>query len=398
MVNELFVSGASEAPPAVIDLFCGCGGFSSGLLDAGLAVRAGFDQDRHCLEAYNYNHNYRGATSFRVDLSRVSGVELLEIATLQSVDLVVGGPPCQAFSIAGHRRGLADRRGLLLFDFERLVGELAPSAFILENVPNLQNVENGFVLARLLTGLRALGYQVECAVLAASDYGVPQLRKRLFIVGLRGGTLRRFPPTPTHADPAQLFARAGLVAPYRTVSDALDDLPDVTTLQAQQIFNHEPTFHSEGMLAAFARLAPGERCPRSFQDRLHPHRPGYTLRAGHGNFTPLRPVHHRYDRVISVRESARLQGFADTFIWPDTIARLQQYRQVGNAVCPPVAASLGRWVGGAMGWKLDPGRFIGEPGYRAPALTHSFEQRQAAQCRRIRGASRGGAQVSLDKP
>lgn len=121
--------------------------------------------------------------------------------------------------------------------------------------------------------------------------------------------------------------------------------------------NHEPTFHSPAMLEAFARLAPGTREPRSRHDRLHPDRPGYTLRAGTGNFTPLRPIHYRYDRVLSVRECARLQSFPDDFVWADDQARLQQYRQVGNAVPPMLARRVVEHLAAGVGWQLDPPRF-----------------------------------------
>ena len=124
--------------------------------------------------------------------------------------------------------------------------------------------------------------------------------------------------------------------------------------------------HSPAMLEAFAQLRPGTREKKSFHDRLHPDRPSYTLRAGTGNFSPLRPVHYKYDRVISVRESARIQSFSDRFVWPDSIPRLQQYRQVGNAVPPLLAKAIGQFLAKHLGWNLVPGELEGDPTTRPP--------------------------------
>lgn len=144
------------------------------------------------------------------------------------------------------------------------------------------------------------------------------------------------------------------------------------------------------MIAALRDLRPGTRDPKSHHDRLAPDRPSYTLRAGSGNFSPLRPIHYEYPRVVNVRESARLQGFSDAFIWPDRIPRLQQYRQVGNAVPPPVAAAVGRHVCKIVGWKTDVAGLVGYPSQRPSAITMSLEERRAQRSTRIRGASLGG--------
>ena len=143
------------------------------------------------------------------------------------------------------------------------------------------------------------------------------------------------------------------------------------------------------MLEAFSRLAQGKRDRKSFHDRLHPDRPSYTLRAGTGNFSPLRPVHYRHDRVITVRESARIQSFSDDFIWPDTLPRLQQYRQVGNAA-PLLARSLGMHIAQLLAWRLDPSLFQGSTEGRVSHITKTAEQRLAEVRKRTRGASLGG--------
>ncbi|MGH3716680.1 MAG: DNA cytosine methyltransferase, partial [Micromonosporaceae bacterium] len=321
--------------PTVIDLFSGCGGLSTGLLDSGYQVPLGVDNDAPSLITYDYNHAYRGSRSLLADVSELRGSDLLLAAGVDRLDVLAGGPPCQPFSIAGKRRGLDDPRGKLIAEFLRLVRETTPEVVLFENVPAVATAHEGKVLYELETELQDMGYKIASGVLLAAAYGVPQNRRRLIVLAVRGVRRVPFPPTPTHG------AEDGLaVTRYRTSRDAIGDLLDVNAPEADLIPNHEPTNHTPKMLDAFMRLAPGRREPGSYHDRLHPDRPSYTLRAGSGNFSPLRPVHYEYHRVVTVRESARIQGFSDDFIWPDSLSRLQQYRQVGNAVPPPLAEAL----------------------------------------------------------
>lgn len=377
--------------PIAIDLFSGCGGFSTGLLDAGIKVVAGFDNESRAIEVYNYNHNYRGAKGHVVDLGLLSGQDLLDKAGVKDVDLIVGGPPCQAFSIIGKRRGFEDKRGRLINDFVRLISEIQPQAFILENVANLARFNNGEVVQSMVKDFNSLGYLIKYQVLPVAFYGVPQLRKRLFMIGITGVSDFKFPPEPTHEiknNQSEWVLLDGK-KPFLSTKEAIGDLPDVDTLEGQKIPNHEPTVHSVSMLATFSSLAPGSRDPKSHHDRLHPDRLAYTLRAGSGNFSPLRPVHYEFDRVITVRESARIQGFSDEFIWPDSIPRLQQYRQVGNAVPPPVVTEIAKEIANAIGWELQPDSFCGDPLSRISPWTKTPEQRKDERMRRIRGASLG---------
>ena len=256
----------------------------------------------------------------------------MDAAGLRRVDFVIGGPPCQPFSIVGKRQGTRDERANLLDDYVRFIQELRPTAFLLENVPNFATIDEGQILARVQRRLRNLGYGVRWEIVKAADFGVPQMRKRLVMIGILGRSEIEF-PRPTHGD--------GL-RPYVTVSQAnsLATFQMLGSLGETGVLNHEPTAHSAQMVARFKRLLPGKREAFSFHDRLHPDKLSYTLRAGYGNFSPLRPIHYKYHRVITARESARIQGLSDDFIWPDRIPRLQQYRQVGNAVPPPLARAF----------------------------------------------------------
>lgn len=365
-------------------MFAGCGGLSTGFLDAGLNVAAGFELDARAVDAYNYNHLYRGSRGFIADLSLASGAELLRHAEIKRADFIIGGPPCQPFSIAGKRQGKRDIRADLIGHFIRIVDELKPSAFMLENVPNLAAISDGEFLDEMKVELRGLGYSVDHSVVSAADFGVPQNRKRLVVLGLKGEGAIHF-PLPTHGTVEQ---------PYRSAAVAIGDLPDAGEFGETGIFNHEPTAHSSDMTERLSMLEPGKRERGSFHDRLHPERPSYTLRAGSGNFSPLRPIHYKHHRVITVRESARLQGFSDDFVWPDRIPRLQQYRQVGNAVPPQMAEAFAVCIAEQMGWALDKAVFIGDPSSRPPANVLSDEERKAMRSSRMRGASLGKVALS----
>jgi DNA (cytosine-5)-methyltransferase 1 len=372
--------------PTGIELFAGCGGLSTGFLDAGLHVVAGFEIDQRAVDAYEYNHAYRGSRGYVADLKVMSGTELLRHAGIECADFIIGGPPCQPFSIAGKREGARDDRADLIGHFVRIVDELKPAVFLLENVPNLASIEGGTILEAAKAAFRRLGYSVDHRVVSAADFGVPQNRKRLIVLGVKGKRVVRF-PEPTHGTPDR---------PFCSASAAIDDLPDAGEFGETGIFNHEPTAHSLDMVERLSRLEVGKRERGSFHDRLHPDRPSYTLRAGSGNFSPLRPVHYKHHRVITVRESARLQGFSDDFLWPDRIPRLQQYRQVGNAVAPPMARAFAACIAEQMGWCLDSVALKGDPSKRPPANVLSDDQRKALRTSRMRGASLGKVALAAE--
>jgi DNA (cytosine-5)-methyltransferase 1 len=150
------------------------------------------------------------------------------------------------------------------------------------------------------------------------------------------------------------------------------------------------------MIARLKRLPPGKREPHSFHDRLHPDKLSYTLRAGYGNFSPLRPIHYKYHRVITARESARIQGLSDQFIWPDRIPRLQQYRQIGNAVPPPLAAAFACCLAEQLGWKVEPEKYAGNPSNREAPMKMTDEERKAQRQTRLRGASLGKRLIAAE--
>ena len=278
--------------PVCVDLFCGCGGLSTGLLDAASTCASASTTTRRA-SPRSTSTTPRGArTSLQADVRELTGARLAELAGAP-IQLLVGGPPCQPFSVAGKRRALADHRGDLIFEFVRLLAETQADAFIFENVPNLASVAKGEVLADLLAAFAEVGY---------TRHGTRSARG-----GLRRGAdaqaavHRRHARPGRDSDAADANARAGgqrVGFPYVTARDVLDDLPDVRTAEAEAHRQPRADVPLRRDACRVRQQAPGTREPKSRHDRLHPERPSYTLRAGTGNFSPLRPVHYQYDRVL----------------------------------------------------------------------------------------------------
>ena len=278
-----------------IELFCGCGGMSTGFLDAGMKVSAGFDIDRRAVQAYRYNHEYRGSRGFEVDAVGLSGAEILRLAEVDYVDVLLAGPPCQPFSIVGKRRGREDNRANLIAEFVRLVRELRPKAFVFENVPNLTTIAEGSIFNELCRTLRHLGYGLEVGVVAAADYGVPQTRKRLLMIGVSGREAIGLPPV-THGAPLM----STNLPRHLTVDDAIGDLPDAGEYGEYGIHNHEPTLHSPDMVKRLSALRVG-RTGKEFVPR------SACIPIGHPTRSELEPeISLRFDQsIIGIRAWSR---------------------------------------------------------------------------------------------
>jgi DNA (cytosine-5)-methyltransferase 1 len=275
--------------------------------------------------------------------------------------------------MAGKRRGTSDDRGKLVEQFVRIVSEIRPKAFVIENVMGLASIHEGRLLQRVLRELRALNYAVaEPARLNAADFGVPQVRRRLFLVGLLGDTPFEA-PDPTHAPTAAVDALAfGYARPpqgHVTVDEAIADLPgngrspdsvDVGDEDAipyasvarsqyqermrdgkQKVTGNRISAHMPHILEAISVLALpfGAVEPSTRYRRLYPDRPAFTLLAGSGSFTALRPIHPYRPRVITVREAARLQSFPDRIEFSSV--KKWAYQSIGNSVPPLLGQALG---------------------------------------------------------
>lgn len=167
----------------VIDLFCGCGGFSYGFMSAGLKIVLGIDLWKDA--TITYKHNHPNSAVINQDITTVTAKELLHAANLEAndVDVIIGGPPCQGFSISG-KRLIDDPRNKLYKSFVEMVRDIQPKMFVMENVPGLYSMAKGAIKEQIIADFGALGYIVNTQPLTASDYGVPQARKRVFFVGI----------------------------------------------------------------------------------------------------------------------------------------------------------------------------------------------------------------------
>lgn len=334
--------------PRVLDLFSGCGGLSHGLAKAGFDIVAGVDNWSDALVTFERNHP--GAKSALVDLGQFNPDDIESIAG-SDIDVVVGGPPCQGFSISG-KRNPEDPRNKLYIGFVEVVAHYKPKAFILENVPNLISMAGGKVKDEIIKEFSALGYNVQYKILLASDYGVPQNRKRVVFVGVRNGL-------------DFIYPAATFIDNKRTTSDAISDLTEdslsegatnknaalteyqkIMRKNTDRVFNHEVSQHSEQTVSTIA-LVPDGGNYKDLPDNLKNIRKRNIAWTRFGSFKPSNTIdtghrhhfHYKFNRIPTVRESARLQSFPDDFIFYGS--KTSQYKQVGNAVPPILAEAIG---------------------------------------------------------
>ena len=356
-----------------IDLFCGAGGLSEGFRQAGFSVLAGNDFFESAGETFKATHPK--AKFFGGPIQDISAEMLLAETGLQRGELtcLVGGPPCQAFSVYNHQRGMHDARASLFHEYLRMVEGLHPQWVVMENVTGMLSAGDGEAARTILSSLQALGYNVEWRVLKAEEYGVPQERRRVVFLGNRIGAPIAW-PQPTHGE--------GL-SPYVTVWDAIGDLPRLENGELPNgpvKYRTAPSSSYQQQLRGNAvkvsnhqasKLAPinqqrMQHIPEGGSWRDIPHellpagmkkarRCDHTKRYGRLRKDGLSStvltkcdihwgayIHPDQNRSLTVREAARLQSFPDWFEFAGP--RTEQYIQVGNAV-PPL---LGRKIAEAV--------------------------------------------------
>ena len=319
-----------------IDLFAGAGGLSRGLHDAGFEPVWAVEIDKAACTTYR--NAFPGVKLFDGDVAKVNFSEHT------GVDVVAGGPPCQPFSVAGNLQIENDPRDCIPH-FVRAVSEIRPAAFIMENVPGLIGPRARDYFERVLESFRNLGYEVTAEVLNAADYGVPQFRRRLFVVGMRDGSTFEF-PRPTHGPSGAL--------PYLTTRDVISDAPADEANRAIVTYARNPVMRPQpydGMLVNGGGRPinldePSQTIPASAGGnrthivdeagvllKYHRHlREGGVPREGLVNGV----------RRLTVSESARIQSFPDHHVFLGK--QSARYRQVGNAVPPRLAAAVGTAV------------------------------------------------------
>lgn len=331
----------------LVSLFSGGGGLDLGLEAAGFETVFATDIDPfscRTLEVgkqYAIEHNLpflRAAKIKEADVARLSSREILGTIGLKpgEVDLLAGGPPCQAFSVFGKRKGVKDPRGLLAFEYLRLLRDIRPKAFVFENVYGLLTINDGKVFEELCKKLahpcKGVRYTLSVFRLNSADYGVPQFRDRVFVIGSRDGKRITEIPKVCSANDFAGFHR------YRTVSDALRGLP----LLGKDLPNHVSRRHSKRIMDRYAKLQFGERDSRTRINKLDPKRPSFTIIVGSDKGGGKGHVHPYEPREVSPRESARMQSFPDWWAFSGTSRH--PIRQVGNAVPPLLAALIGREI------------------------------------------------------
>jgi DNA (cytosine-5)-methyltransferase 1 len=334
----------------VLDLFSGCGGLSFGFVKQGFDVVAGVDNWKDSL--ITFEHNHPSAKGILMDLGEFNPKELQKL--VGKVDIIIGGPPCQGFSISG-KRNPDDPRNRLYTGFVKTVALMKPRAFMLENVPNLISITKKKIKNQIIKDFTSLKYEVKYKVMLASDYGVPQNRRRVVFVGTLGHNGFEFPES-IFSDPKSKV----------TVQQALSDLPDKSVedgtenkkkpasdyqsdmrKKTNKIFNHQITNHDQKTIETIALVPDGgnyKNLPVHLQrtrkvniawTRYSSSKPSLTIDTGHRHH-----FHYKHNRIPTVRESARLQSFPDDFVFMGS--KTSQYKQVGNAVPPLMAEQIAK--------------------------------------------------------
>ncbi len=344
----------------VVDLFAGVGGLSYGFAHSEkFRIVAANEILPAMAQAYRLNHP--DVAMFETDIAKLDARQVLEIAGDEQIDILVGGPPCQAYSTVG-KRLIDDPRGKLFQEYFRLLSELKPSLFVFENVKGLLSMQGGELLNTIIELFESLGYHTQYKVLNAAEFGAPQIRERVIIVG----TIENRPfdfPTPTHFDPRfPPISNEGL-QPFLTLGDALGDLPPVDNggsstqyrsvpqngFQALMRANAPTSIrdHSSGLnnprLRELIALLPEGGGPKDLPDYIRPKsgfantycrlwwdRPSTTITRNLGTPSSSRCIHPLENRALTTREGARLQCFPDDYVFFGS--RSEKNLQIGNAV------------------------------------------------------------------
>lgn len=381
---------------SVLDTFAGAGGFSLGFQLAGAKVVGAIELDSWACETFQFNHP--DATVMQGDITAMTDEQILNAFGKNSPDIILGGPPCQGFSICNKNSGdHKDPRNSLFEEFIRVGRLLNPKVMIMENVPNLikaRTESNELVIDIIVSELRHMGYEVEYRILEATDFGVPQIRKRLVVVASKIKLAQPFPKKTHTTNGGSGLLEAGLIE-CPTLWDAISDLPDIEAREgieeckytkppqneyqrqlrddSNNLFNHKAMKHSKRLVERFAsmrwgdstsdvpdHLRPLKRNSNEFSEkaydqnnrRMHPDKQCHTVPASfYANF-----VHPYKNRNFTAREGARIQSFPDWFIFKGKATvvshkllqregrleekHLCQYNQIGNAVPPLMAKAI----------------------------------------------------------
>ena len=332
----------------ILDLFCGCGGLSLGFKKAKYKIEIGIDINESYLQTFS--HNFPESKTLKTDLSNGSFLKKISYT-----DIMVAGPPCQGFSITGPRQ-IEDSRNKLYLAVFKALKLLKPKAFLIENVRGLMSMWNGKVFEEILKKFENEGYNISHKLINSADYGVPQIRNRIFIIGIKKKINR------VYAFPREEFSKND----YLSCEEAIGDLPGLENehgkeemsyapkpktdyqkyvMDSNLLYNHVATNHKDFVKKVIAMVPEGGNYKdlpkgvggsRTFHEawtRYHSKKPSRTIDTGHRNH-----FHYKWNRIPTIRENARLQSFKDSFRFFGN--RTSQNFQVGNAVPPLLAYKL----------------------------------------------------------
>lgn len=327
----------------IIDLFCGCGGLSKGFEKAGFKVSLAIDMWNDAIKTYNYNHNDNVAIC--KDIRDLDNEFLNEYKKQHNVIGIIGGPPCQGYSTVG-KRDINDERNYLYLEYCRVVENIQPKFFVLENVKGLLTLNDGMFKDDIVKRFGKLGYDVTYRVLNASDFGVPQNRQRVFFVGIKNKKFK-FPVEKNE----KVTTKDAISDLEKCIDEYLiepqNEYQKLMRKNSKELTNNELTNHSEQTMNIISQVPDGGKITdldkelwsvrkynKAFQ-RMNSTLPSNTIDTGHRNY-----FHYKENRIPTVRESARIQSFEDDFEFLGS--KTSQYKQVGNAVPPLLANEIAK--------------------------------------------------------
>lgn len=338
----------------VIDLFSGVGGFSLGFRMAGFEIALANEIDKDIAESYRINHPE--TKMINEDITKLD-IEDVFKEYKNKIDVVIGGPPCQGFSQKGQRKSINDDRNFLFRYFYNVVNVLRPKYFVMENVPNLLTTENGYFKKEIINLFKEIGYNLNADVLTASDYGVPQNRKRAFILGKLGKEKLEL-PRPLNiknkiwdaiSDLAYLESGEGEFKQEYKI-EPQSEYQRLLRADSKYLYNHIATKHSEIAIERLKMIPPNkgrEVLPKEHLtksifsgtwSRMIKDEVAVTITTRFDTPSSGKFTHPYLNRAITVREAARIQSFPDDFVFYGT--KSSQMKQVGNAVPPLLSKQI----------------------------------------------------------